>query len=206
MKKVNGFLMCLVLFAFLGLNGFAQETREAETLLGGKLAINAQDFGFVIAPSYGLTQFDRAYASLLNVRAGVGFRDVFTAGGFASFSLNEVRPQSENISDIYMDYRVFGGFLEYTLFPKKLFHVSFPLYIGYGEVEMDNYRGDLGLGEANFFQIEPSVVLEVNLHKYVRFNLGGGYRFIGPLNYRNFDESDISGPTGYVGLKFGLFR
>lgn len=71
---------------------------------------------------------------------------------------------------------------------------------------MDNENGDAGLGEANFFQIEPSALLEVNLHKYVRFNIGAGYRFVGQMSYRNLNQSDISGLTGYVGLKFGLFR
>jgi hypothetical protein len=78
--------------------------------------------------------------------------------------------------------------------------------MGYGEVQMDNEIGDVGLGEANFFQIEPSALLEINLHKNIRFNLGAGYRIVGQMNYRNFDQSDLSGFTGYAGLKFGLLR
>jgi hypothetical protein len=71
---------------------------------------------------------------------------------------------------------------------------------------MDNYQGDAGLGEASFIQIEPSALLEVNLHKYVRLNLGAGYRLISQVTYRNLNQNDLSGLTGYVGLKFGLFR
>lgn len=115
-------------------------------------------------------------------------------------------PESETQPNIYMDYWSVGAMTEYTLFSKKVFHLSFPLYVGYGEVEMDDELGDTDLGEANFFQIEPSALLEVNLHKYVRFNLGVGYRVVGQMNYRNFNQSDISGLTGYIGLKFGLFR
>ncbi len=71
---------------------------------------------------------------------------------------------------------------------------------------MDNESGDAGLGESTFFQIEPSALLEINLHKNVRFNIGAGYRFAGQMEYRNFNQSDISGLIGYVGLKFGLFK
>ncbi len=70
---------------------------------------------------------------------------------------------------------------------------------------MDNEDGVAGLGESNFFQIEPVALLEINLHKYVRLNLGAGYRFVGQMEYRNFDQSDISGLTGYLGLRIGIF-
>ncbi|MFT5595532.1 MAG: hypothetical protein ACI8QH_000313 [Flammeovirgaceae bacterium] len=71
---------------------------------------------------------------------------------------------------------------------------------------MDNENGETDLSESTFFQIEPAALIEVNLHKYARFNMGAGYRFVGEMNYRNFNQSDILGLTGYVGLKFGLFK
>lgn len=68
----------------------------------------------------------------------------------------------------------------------------------------NNEIGNAGLGEANFFQIEPSALAQLNLHRNIQFNVGLGYRFIGQMNYRNFNQSDISGLTGYAGLKFGI--
>jgi len=44
------------------------------------------------------------------------------------------------------------------------------------------------------------------LHKHIRFNAGAGYRIIGNMEYRNLNQSNLSGITGYVGLKFGLFK
>lgn len=70
---------------------------------------------------------------------------------------------------------------------------------------MDNNNGNAGLGEQSFFILEPSSLVEVNLHKHVRLNLGAGYRIIGEMNYRNMNQSDISGFSGIVGFKFGLF-
>ncbi|MCU0421439.1 MAG: hypothetical protein MUC81_01415 [Bacteroidia bacterium] len=203
-KIISAFAFaCLTMFQ---LSLFAQDNNEAKTLLGSGNLISTKDLGFFVAPSYGITQMDGSTASLFNLRGGINLKDKFCFGAYFNTSLNQIRPQSETIQNIYMDYWTVGGFAEYTLFSKKIAHLTFPLYVGYGEVQMDNENGDAGLGEANFFQIEPSALLEVNLHKYVRFNIGAGYRFVGQMNYRNFNQSDISGLTGYVGLKFGLFR
>jgi len=204
-KKIISVLTfaCLTMFQ---INSYAQNNNEAKTLFGSGNPISTKDLGFFVAPSYGITQMDGSTVSLFNLRGGIILKDKFSFGAYLNTSLNQIKPQSETIQNIYMDYWTVGGFAEYTLFSKKVAHLTFPLYVGYGEVQMDNENGDAGLGEANFFQIEPSALLEVNLHKYVRFNIGAGYRFVGQMNYRNFNQSDISGLTGYVGLKFGLFR
>jgi len=194
---------CLTIFQF---NSFAQENNEAETLFGSGKPLNTKDLGFFVAPSIGITQMDGSATSLFNLRSGISLKDKFSFGAYFNTSLNEIRPQSETLSNIYMDYWTVGGFAEYTLFSKKVFHLTLPFYAGFGEVQMDDDDGDAGLGEANFFQVEPSALLEINLHKYVRFNIGAGYRFVGQMNYRNFNQTDISGLTGYVGLKLGLFR
>jgi len=49
-------------------------------------------------------------------------------------------------------------------------------------------------------------MLELNLHKYARFQAGAGYRLLSQMNYRNFNQSDLAGLTAYAGLKLGLFR
>lgn len=184
----------------------AQEKREAQTVFNNSSILKKSDLGFFIAPLVGFTQMDQSSTTLLNVRGGINLKDKFSFGLFYSTSLNEIRPRSEVIPNIYMDYRSFGGFIEYTLLAKKAIHLSFPVYVGYGEVEMDNEQGSARLGESNFFQIEPSALLEVNLHKHIRFNAGAGYRIIGNMEYRNLNQSNLSGITGYVGLKFGLFK
>jgi hypothetical protein len=184
----------------------AQEKEEAQTLFGGESSIKKENIGFFVAPSFGISAMDGSATSLLNLRGGISFGDQLSLGASFNSSMNEIRPESETIQDIYMDFWSFGGFAEFTVFSKKMIHFSIPLQINYGEIEMDNYQGDAGLGEASFIQIEPSALLEVNLHKYVRLNLGAGYRLISQVTYRNLNQNDLSGLTGYVGLKFGLFR
>jgi hypothetical protein len=201
-------LLLVLVVAYLGVSSvlLAQENTGANTLLGDGGSISTENLGFFVAPAYGITSMDGSSTSLFNLRGGLNIKDKVSIGAYFSTSLNEINPESETVQGVYMDYWTVGGFAEYTLLSKKTFHLTFPLYFGYGEVEMDNENGDSGLGEANFFQIEPSALLEVNLHKYVRFNLGAGYRFVGQMDYRNLNQTDISGVTGYAGMKFGLFK
>lgn len=205
MKK-NGLLILLSCLLALSGSVKAQQNDEASTLLGNGASISTKDIGFFVAPAYGITSMDGSSASLFNLRGGLNVKDKISLGAYFNTSLNEIKPESETVQGVYMDYWSVGGFAEYTLLSKKVLHVTFPLYVGYGEVEMDNENGDAGFGEANFLQIEPSALLEVNLHKNVRFNLGAGYRFIGQMEYRNFNQSDISGLTGYLGFKVGFFK
>jgi hypothetical protein len=184
----------------------AQPVNEARTLFGNGNPLNAKDVGFFVAPSVGITQMDASNALLFNIRGGIDLKDKLTFGAYYSVSMNQIKPRSEIVPNVYMDYWSVGGFGEYTLLSKKLVHVTFPIYMGFGEVQMDSEIDDVELGEANFFQIEPSAMLEVNLHKYVRFSLGAGYRIVNEMQYRNLNQSDLSGFTGYMGLKFGLFR
>lgn len=149
---------------------------------------------------------DGSSAALLNLRAGLNWKDKVSLGAYYTTALNELYPQSETLLNVYMDYWSAGAFASYSVWSKKLVHLSFPLFIGFGEVQMDNEAGDPGLGESNFLQAEPSALLEVNIHKYLRFNIGAGYRMLGNMRYRNMNQQDIAGPTAYAGLKFGIFK
>ena len=204
MNKLKSITLVAALVFLFQVEAATQNHDEVQTLFDKKDL--HKEIGFSVAQGFVITEMDDATAALFHIRGGINFNDKITLGGFYNTSLNEIRPKSETLPDIYMDYWSLGGFLEYTIFSRKLIHASFPILIGGGEVEMDDETGDVQFDEANFLLIEPMALLELNLHQYVRFNIGAGYRFIGQMNYRNFNHQDISGPTGYIGLKFGLFR
>lgn len=200
-KNLFSLLFCLALC-----QGSLLAQNETKTIFGDSGLVNTNHLGFFVAPSYGFTQMDGSNATLLNLRSGISFKDKFAFGGYFNISHNESQPQSKTIQNAYLEYWTVGGFAEYTLLSKKVIHVTFPLYVGYGEVQMYNENGVAGLGKENLFQIEPSALLEVNLFKNTRLNVGAGYRFVGEMDYRNLNQSDLSGLTAYLGLKFGIFR
>lgn len=200
------FKFSVVIFYLTGINAYAQDAPEAKTLFGKGNGVNTKKLGFNLAPALGYTRFDGSDAALFHLRGGLNFGDRLTLGGYYSVSLNNVVPRSETIPNIYLDYWSFGFLAEPTLFAKKLVHVTLPITLGYGEVQMDNEIGEAGLGEANFFQGEVAMMLEANLIKQLRFNIGAGYRQLGSMTYRNMNQADISGPVFYIGLRAGLFR
>lgn len=204
MNRISKFSLWLM--AFLCAMPVAWAQGDTQTLFGDGDGSGLKNIGFAVAPGVAFTQMDQATAALFTLRGGVVFGDKLTVGGYYNVSMNQIMPQSETVSGVYMDYWSAGGLVEYTLLANKVVHLTVPLYVGMGEVEMDNEIGVAGLGEANFLVVKPSALLEVNLHKYVRLNIGGGYRVVGNMTYRNFDQSALSGVTGNVSLRFGLFR
>lgn len=202
MKNLKNALLIICSLVTI-INNLSAQENKPETLLKSK---NWGKIGFMASPNIGFTKMDKANVITMNLRSGIIFGDCITIGGFYNFSMNEFVPKSETLPGIYMDYQAFGGFVEYTFFSNKLLHASFPLLIGGGEVEMDSKDYDPGLGEANFLVIEPGILCEINLHDYVRLNLGVTYRAVGKMSYRNLDQSAISGISAQVGLKLGLFK
>lgn len=185
----------------------AQEAGQTETLFGNGPLFKKENIGFAISPMVGLTALDGGTAVMMNVRAGAVFSEALSIGGFYNTSLNYVTPQTEVIPNTYLDFWSAGGYMEYTIKPHKLVHVTFPLYIGAGELELDLEDSDSNpFGDAYFLSVEPSALVEVNLHKNVRLNIGAGYRWLSPTNYRSFDNAAWNGVTGYLGFRFGLFR
>lgn len=190
---------------FISSEAFAQ---EAKTLLKED-SLNFRDVGFAISPNIGFTEMGSSSALIFNLRGGVNLKDRVTLGAYYNTSINEVRLQGGNLSEDYWDYNSVGGFIEFTVLSKNVVHFTFPLLIGYGEVELDRnddqWRNNYP--ESEFIEIEPAAFLEINVHKFVRFNLGAGYRFTEPLNQIGADQiPDIGGLTGYLGFKVGLFR
>lgn len=206
MKTLLSLLALSAFFAFSNSSLLAQSDKSAETLFSQDNLIKAEDIGYFIAPSFAFTQLDGSMASLFHLRSGISLKDKFSIGAYYSISMNEIKPESETIPNTYMDFWTVGGFIEYTLFSKKLIHLSIPVYVGYGEVEMDEEVNDLDFNEEKFFQIEPTLLLEINLMNNLRFDVGAGYRIITDMNYRNFTQDEISGLTAHIGLKVGIFN
>jgi hypothetical protein len=194
---MKGILITSVLSLFT-IMGFAQSTAEPKTLFGN---VSMENVSFVINPYSELGSIGGSEMLSLGIRGGVNVNSKYTFGGYYMGSLNNVKPSGMEQVMGYMDMRAGGVYFEYTLLNERLVHFSFPLNIGYGEVEWGTDNDELEFGERNFFTIEPTALLEINLHKYVKANLGGGYRWVSDFNYLNVNANDLRGIIGQLGLK-----
>ncbi|MDN3204167.1 hypothetical protein [Algoriphagus sediminis] len=194
-------ILCLIL---IGSFSHAQEAKPNETVFNEGFG---KSVGVMGAIGLGPAQWGESAVGLLNMRAGAVFKDKVSIGGFYNSSLNDFRGEFVGAQGPAMDFRWFGGFFEYTLFADRKFHLTFPVLIGGAEVDRDEQiPGTDENFEANFFLVEPSALLEINLLQNLRFNIGFGYRFAGDFAFSGIDQSEISGFSAQAGLKFGLFR
>jgi hypothetical protein len=115
----------------------------------------------------------------------------------------------------------YGGIqLEYTLFPKSVVHVTFPVLIGGGGISYvvhddswnDDHHGDGDwdchnnvLVSGGFFVVEPGVKAEVNILKFMRLDVGVTYRYVPNLQVTNTSEDLLNNFNVTMGLKFGKF-
>jgi len=137
---------------------------------------------------------------------------VFGGGGYQI--VNEIDAAvgvlpGEGPLDIEFGY---GGFeLEYVFHPMSLTHFSLYTLLGAGDI---HYVRDVGsvsesnqtTGESDFvFVVEPAVNGELNVISWCRLNCGLSYRLVMDVEQVGLDNSDFSGLTATITLKFGKF-
>lgn len=193
MKKI-----ALLFLSVLCLQTIAQTENEPKTLFGNGTKKNIQ---YVLNPYAELSALDDAELFSLGVRGGVNVNSKFTFGAYYLASLNDARPSNLENTPGYYDIRKAGAYFEYNLFSDRLVHFTFPLNIGYGEIQFDRDIEDISFGEEYFFAIEPSALVEVNLLKYLKANAGVGYRWVNDFNYMSVNANDLRGVIGQIGLK-----
>lgn len=97
------------------------------------------------------------------------------------------------------DFDYNGGKLGYAFVPYKAIHPVLNFEVGRGSVRIG------GLGKDQVFVMQPSAGLEINIFRWCRLGLEGGYRMV-----RNYDlgggltEDHLSGAYGQATVKFGF--
>lgn len=98
-----------------------------------------------------------------------------------------------------------GGFwLGYIVAPDKLIHINFQSTLGWGSVSYEDELTGNEVDEDGVFVINPQAEVEVNLTRWMRFGLAGGYRFVTGSD-SSFDNNELSGANAMLTLKFGWF-
>ncbi|MEM7658094.1 MAG: hypothetical protein AAF399_18350 [Bacteroidota bacterium] len=76
----------------------------------------------------------------------------------------------------------------------------FSLLSGYGGAEATKESGNVS---DDFWVIQPNVEVEFKLTNWMRFGVGGGYRFVSGINQVGLTNQELSGPFSSVSLRFG---
>lgn len=207
MKKL--FVIIFVTLFTLSLHAQEETLLEGEVVHGG--------FG---GPVVKFSNIKKDFALLVGGYGGwfVNHTFLIGAGGYglatkinASESAQAKYGQGEQLK---LMFGYGGAVLEYVNRSNKLVHYSINTLIGAGGVvytERDHYGYDedddddhIGPSDA-VFVLEPGLNAELNVASFFRINAGASYRMVTGVNLEGLKNSDLSGPSVNLTLKFGLF-
>jgi hypothetical protein len=71
---------------------------------------------------------------------------------------------------------------------------------------VDYGRGTARLGDVNdrVYVVQPSAGIEINVFRWFRLGLEGGYRFVSDSNIPELSNQQLSGAFGQASLRFGF--
>lgn len=184
---------CLLAASFLILAFTQLSAQKEETILGER--------GWGLSGIWGgyahqFTQYDD--------------KDAFNSGGFFGFEFGKSLIIGWSHTDLRdditlrnnetrkFDFRYNGAKIGYAFIPYKAIHPVLNFEIGKGTVELTGQPKD------RVFVMQPSAGLEINVLRWFRLGLEGGYRFIQNNDLVGISAEQISGPYGQATLKFGF--
>ena len=180
---------------------FAQE----ETLLGsGKISNGG--FG---GPVVKFTSINKHFGVLVGGQGGWIINHSFVIGGGGYGLVNNVKTENIFLGERQLLNFGYGGVeLHYINNSDKLIHYTISLLIGGGGIgyrQPNDWDWDWDTNTRSFFVMEPTVRLMLNVTSFFRIGVGGGYRLISGTSLDELKDSDISGPSAEIVLKFGKF-
>jgi len=141
-----------------------------------------------------LTSFGSEYGVMQGGYGGIEFNKNFFVGwgGYSTFSYDGI----DQISNDNYEMRYNGLMLGYGLKSYKMLHPRATVLLGGGRKE------EAGLGADNVFVAQPGLGVEINVFRWFRVGLEGGYRIVMNDDLATVDNTFSNG-YGSVSFKFG---
>jgi hypothetical protein len=166
--------------------------------------------GVYIAPFFSLSPFgpNDEFGVSPGVQIGWTLNKNFTIGLKASqlwknIEATWIRKQLPH----YLNCSYAGAFFSYTFMPDALVHAEFYTLIGGG---LAGYRiqtfGDFDNLEDDFIILEPGVVIETNVTRFMRIGMGLSHQVVQGIELKNMKDVDFSGLSFSAIMKVGLFK
>jgi len=143
---------------------------------------------------------------IIGGHGGVIFNSYFYLG-LGAYGLVTTQNIATDPLDVPLDMQMgyTGLMLAMNVMPKKVVHFSIPLFVGVGNLVME--KNDARLESSPFIIIEPGLQLEINLVRFMKIGLGGGYRMVRGSSLDNdITDASLSDWSGNFSLIFGKFK
>jgi hypothetical protein len=143
---------------------------------------------------------------IIGGHGGVIFNSYFYLG-LGAYGLVTTQNIATDPLDVPLDMQMgyTGLMLAMNVMPKKVVHFSIPLFVGVGNLVTE--KNDARLESSPFIIIEPGLQLEINLVRFMKIGLGGGYRMVRGSSLDNdITDASLSDWSGNFSLIFGKFK
>jgi len=170
-----------------------------------------KDSGGFGAPVFGATLLNGDWAFVSGGRGAwiVNHKYCFGGGGYGATA--DLPAPNDNEMEPQVDIG-YGGFeFEYVAFSDKVVHFTVGALVGGGGAGYQDLPHDVQSHDLVFVGI-PSANVELNIVKWIRVDVGGGYRYVTGVDPdtfapygRSFDDQDFCGAQAGVTIKFGKF-
>ncbi len=193
----------IILLIIASMQIFAQE----ETLISGEL--ESGGYGGVVVK---FTNINKNFGVLVGGEGGWIINHKFVLGGGGYGLVNNIATNKFLFDEpLYLNLGYGGIILQYIDNSDKIFHFTISTLIGGGGIssrtfDPENWDWNSDTYHDNsFFIFEPSFRAMINIASFFRIGAGVSYRIAAGVKYENFKNSDISGPSADIILKFGKF-
>lgn len=214
----------IIFFMVSSITLFAQEEVEAEKemkyIFGSKGKTKVSGFG---GPIMQFSAIGDEFAFFMGGGGAVLLNQTFYIGAFGEGLSTSHYSQIESIPEVPRGKTRFGygGFwLGYIHKYQKPVHFGVSTRIGWGSIYYDTYyyENDYDYDYQadptyldNVFVFVPQIEVEFNFFKWMKMNVGLGYRVVTGINKEYmgepiFDKKDFNKPEGTITLMFGYFK
>ena len=186
MKKLSSVVLTVFLLAT------AAWAQREETLFGES---GLKLTGAWAGPVFGMSFFGDENAATRGFFWGLEFNDVILTGFGNERTFESVSLADGDVGKY--DFKHRGFYVNFYPAKEKVIHPAFGFMMGNGEVkdELDN--------DDALFVVQPTAGIEINVFKWWKVGMDGGYRFVSRTDLPNIDNQDLSAFFINLRLRFG---
>lgn len=221
-KAFQSLIIILVSSLFFFTKTYAQ-TDSVKTLLGGGWNSTHFFVGPTAQVQINNSRFSEPMSLFLGGQSGwiINGRLVFGLTGYGKVTTStyygtymyedDLNGEQITVNDRKMRvaYGFGGALLGVIIHPADAMHVLVGTVIGGGTANefIVNENGSHGttFQSPGFFMLEPRCAVELNLTRFLRFELNAGYRYISAAHFESLSSRDLSGVTLGMGFKLGIY-
>lgn len=196
----------LIVFLFFILPAFAvAQDSDFETLLGGR-KITLSVFG---GPLFEFSSVHNNFGLSSGGGGGLIFNQTLFIGGYglglAPVIGRNVTLQNVDYENLEISFGHGGFWFGYIHNFRKLVHFGGSAKFGWGNISLDDNRLQSPYRD-NVLVFTPQIEAEVNIARWLKINLGVGYRIVTGVNEDVFEGRHFNSPQATLGVYVGWFR